>query len=421
MAFTNYFFMPLSTTQLVNLAQKYGTPLYVYDAEIIARQFQKLKSAYANAPSLKIRYAMKALSNISVVAYLKNLGAQIDAVSIEEVQLALLVGFAPSEIGYTPSGVPFDEIKRAVALGVNIHLDSIPVLNQFGAEYGNSVEVGLRINPNVAAGGNFKISTAHSKSKFGINILQIDDVLAVVKKYDMRITNLHQHTGSEIKDAETFLQVADLILNLAHKFPNLTNIDLGGGFKIAYKPDEVDADIDTIGAAVCKKFNAFCSEYGRELTLVLEPGKYLVAQCGTFLTSATVVKHNPELNFVGIDSGLNHLIRPMMYGSYHPIENISRETSSTEMYNVVGYICETDTFGEARQLPQTHVGDVIAIQNAGAYGFTMASNYNSRLKPAEVFVIDGIDYLIRAREVFDDLLRHQVLLSFEPLAKPVNF
>ena len=405
--------MPLSSSQLVNLAKKYGTPLYVYDAEIIARQFQKLKNAYAAAPSLKIRFAMKALSNISVVAYLKSLGAQIDAVSIEEVELALYVGFAPSEIGYTPSGVTFEEIKRAVALGVNIHLDSIPLLEQFGAEYGNSFPVGLRINPNVAAGGNFKISTAHSKSKFGINILQIDDVLAAVKKYDVCITNLHQHTGSEIKDAETFLQVADLILQLAHKFPDLTNIDLGGGFKIAYKPNEVDADIDEIGAAVCKKFNDFCIAYGRELSLVLEPGKYLVAQCGTFLTTANVIKHNPELNFIGIDSGLNHLIRPMMYGSYHPIENISSASLEKETYNVVGYICETDTFGEERNLPQTHVGDIIAIRNAGAYGFTMASNYNSRFKPAEVFVIDDVDYLIREREVFNDLLRHQVLLSFD--------
>ncbi len=404
--------MSLSNAQFVNLAQKYGTPTYIYDAEIIARQFNKLKNAYATAPNLKIRYAMKALTNISILSYLKSLGAQIDAVSIEEVELALYVGFAPNEIGYTPSGVTFYEIKRAVELGVNIHLDSIPLLNQFGAEFGNSVGVGLRINPNVAAGGNFKISTAHSKSKFGINILQIDDVLEVIKKYDVRITNLHQHTGSEIKDAETFLQVADLILQLAHKFPDLTNIDLGGGFKIAYKPDETDADINAIGTAVCKKFNAFCVVYGRELSLVLEPGKYLVAQCGTFLTTANVIKHNPELNFIGIDSGLNHLIRPMMYGSYHPIENLSSASSEKETYNIVGYICETDTFGEARELPQTHVGDVIAIRNAGAYGFTMASNYNSRFKPAEVFVINGVDYLVREREVFDDLLRHQVLLKF---------
>ncbi len=410
--FKRLFSMPLSNSQLVSLSQKYGTPLYVYDAEIIARQFHKLKNAYASAPNLKIRYAMKALNNISVLSYLKSLGAQIDAVSIEEIRLALFVGFKPSDIGYTPSGVPFDEIKEAVKLGVNIHLDSIPLLAQFGAEYGSSVSAGLRINPNVAAGGNFKISTAHSKSKFGINILQIDDVLATAQKYNVRITTLHQHTGSEIKDADTFLEVADIILDIIHKFPDLENVDLGGGFKIAYKPEESDVDIQPLGEAICKKFNEFCSEHNRKLSLVIEPGKYLVAQCGTFLATTTVVKQNPELTFIGIDSGLNHLIRPMMYGSYHPIENISSESSENEKYNVVGYICETDTFGEERHLPETKAGDIIAIRNAGAYGFTMASNYNSRFRPAEVLVFNGVDYLIREREIFDDLLRHQMLLQF---------
>ncbi len=407
--------MPLTNSQLVGLTQKYGTPLYVYDAEIIARQFTKLKNAYASAPNLKIRYAMKALNNISVLSYLKSLGSQIDSVSIEEIELALFVGFQPSEIGYTPSGVTFDEIKRAVKLGVNIHLDSIPLIEQFGAEYGNSVPVGLRINPNVAAGGNFKISTAHSKSKFGINILQIDEVLEAVKKYNVRITTLHQHTGSEIKDADTFLEVADIILDIIHKFPDLENVDLGGGFKIAYKHDEKDVDIQPLGEAICKKFNEFCMAQNRKLSLVLEPGKYLVAQCGTFLATTNVVKRNPELTFISIDSGLNHLIRPMMYGSYHPIENISCTDVASNVctYNVVGYICETDTFGEERILPETKAGDIIAIRNAGAYGFTMASNYNSRLRPAEVLVFNGVDYLVREREVFDDLLRHQMLLKFD--------
>ncbi len=396
-----------------DLCKKYDTPLYVYDAAIIERQYKKLVAAYQAAPRLRINYAMKALSNLSVLSFLRRLGACVDTVSIEEVKLALKAGFSAHQIGYTPSGVRWSEIEEAVALGVHIHLDSIPLMKKFGEHYGNAIGVGLRINPHVKAGGNFKISTAHDRSKFGISIHQLEEVIKTMQQTGIKIDGLHQHTGSEIKDASTFLEVAEIIFDAAKNFPDLESIDLGGGFKVPYKPDDKEADIIHIGAEITKRFNDFCATYGRDLTLILEPGKFLVAQCGYLLAQVNIVKHSPSLSFAGIDTGLNHLIRPMMYDAYHEIINISKNPNSEKnMYNVVGYICETDTFGENRLLNTVKEGDILAICNAGAYSYSMSSNYNARFRPAEVLVYNGVDYLIKERENFEDLVRGQKILEF---------
>ena len=398
----------------VDLCKKYDSPLYVYDASIIERQYKKLAAAYQFAPRLRINYAMKALSNLSVLSFLRQLGACVDTVSIEEVKLAIIAGFSAHQIGFTPSGVHWSEIEAAVDLGVHIHLDSIPLMKKFGEHFGNSVGVGLRINPHVKAGGNFKISTAHDRSKFGISIHQLDDVIKTMQQTGLKIDGLHQHTGSEIKEASTFLEVAEIIFDAAKNFPDLESIDLGGGFKVPYKPDDKEADIMHIGSEISKRFNGFCAAYGRDLTLILEPGKFLVAQCGYLLSQVNVVKHNPNLSFAGINTGLNHLIRPMMYDAYHEIINISKNPDSEKnMYNVVGYICETDTFSENRLLNTIKEGDILAICNAGAYSYSMSSNYNARLRPAEVMIYNGKDYLINEREKFEDLIKGQQHLKFE--------
>ena len=398
----------------IDLCKKYDSPLYVYDAEIIERQYKKLAMAYKDAPRLRINYAMKALSNLSVLSFLHSLGSCVDTVSIEEVKLALKAGYTAHEIGYTPSGVRWSEIEEAVALGVHIHLDSIPLMKKFGEKYGGTVPVGLRMNPHVKAGGNFKISTAHDRSKFGISIHQLNDVLKTMRQTGLKIDGLHQHTGSEIKEASTFLEVAEIIFAAAKHFPDLEHIDLGGGFKTPYKPEDKEVDIMKLGGEITARFNSFCQEYGRDLTLVLEPGKFLVAQCGYLLAQVNVVKHNPTLSFAGIDTGLNHLIRPMMYDAYHEIINVSK-TPDTEkhQYNVVGYICETDNFAEDRLLSTIKTGDILAICNVGAYSYSMSSNYNARLRPPEVLIYGGVDYLVRERETMDDLLRGQVLLQIE--------
>jgi diaminopimelate decarboxylase len=402
----------IQNCDLLSLSHKYGTPLYVYDAQSIYDQFQALKTAFSKVENLRINYACKALTSISILRLMKKWGSCVDCVSIEEVKLCLQAGFLPYQIGYTPSGVAWSEIEEAVSLNVKIHLDSLPLMQRFGERFGREVPVGLRLNPHILAGGNFKISTAHERSKFGISIEQLADIQHIMKETGLVVEGLHQHTGSEIKESEVFLKVAELMLETALQFPDLKYLDFGGGFKVPYKPHEIGTDMVEVGDKISARFNAFCEQYGRKIQLVFEPGKFLVAQAGHFLMRVNVVKENPTVRFAAVDSGLNHLIRPMMYDAYHEIVNISKPLTSNNLeqkkYNVVGYICETDTFAENRLLPAVSEGDILCVKNAGAYCFSMSSNYNSRCRPAEVLIFEGKDYLIRQRETFDDILKNQI-------------
>jgi diaminopimelate decarboxylase len=390
------------------LCETYGTPLYVYDTQIIENQYKILTNAFSSVKNLRINYACKALTNLTILKFLKQMGSCVDTVSIQEVYLCLLAGFEPQQIGYTPSGVAFEEIIQAVDLGVKIHLDSLPLMRRFGAMYRSTYPVGIRINPHVMGGGNLKISTGHVRSKFGISIEQLADIQQIMKETGLVIEGLHQHTGSDIKEADTFLQVAEIMLETALKFPDLKWMDFGGGFKVPYKPDEKGADMEKLGRKIGARFNTFCQKYGRDLTLVFEPGKFLVSQSGVFLVKVNVVKHNPNISFAGVDSGLNHLIRPMMYDAYHHILNLSNPKGVLKKYNVVGYLCETDNFAEDRMLPEISEGDILCLLNAGAYGITMASNYNGRYRPAEVMIHQGKDYLVRRREDMEYILQNQV-------------
>lgn len=327
-----------------------------------------------------------------------------------------MAGFEPSDILFTPNSVALSEINEAVSLGVQVNIDSISVLEEFGHQWGGKVPVCIRINPHLMAGGNAKISVGHIDSKFGISLYQMRHVLRIVDAYKMNITGLHMHTGSDILDVEVFLKGLDILLETAEEFPNLEYVDLGSGFKVAYKENDITTDIDKLGEEVSVRFNEFCKEYGRDLTLVFEPGKYLVSESGTFLTSVNILKTTPTAVFVGLNSGMNHLIRPMFYDAYHHIVNVSNPTGVARVYNVVGYICETDTFGANRKLNEVRENDILAFQNAGAYAFMMASNYNSRFRPAEVLVYEGKDYLIRERETFEDITRNQIILDFETVS-----
>ncbi len=394
-----------------SIANQFGTPVYVYDGDMIVNQIKTLKHAFSGV-SLKIKYATKALSNINILKLIKNAGAGVDAVSIEEVKLGLLAGFSGSEIMYTPNCVSFSEVQEAVNLGVMINLDNLPVLEEFGKTYGNSVAVCIRLNPSIMAGGNAKISVGHDKSKFGISIEQLPQILKVVEKNNMLITGLHIHTGSDIYDAAVFLKGANVVFGAAFQFPDLKFLDFGGGFKVAYKQGDRSTDIEHVGKKVTEAFQEFSMKYGRQLELWLEPGKFLVSECGYLIVKTNVVKETPTITFVGVDSGLNHLIRPMLYDAYHEVYNLSNPDGEKFNYDVVGYICETDTLASDRSLTEVRTGDLLVIKNAGAYGFSMASNYNSRLRPAEVLVLGGEAKLIRKREVFEDLLKNQVILNF---------
>ena len=390
------------------LVNSFDTPLYVYDAHIINRQYTRLKQAFSSCKT-RINFACKALNNVKVMRHMHELGACLDTVSIQEVWLGLKAGFTPEEIIYTPNCVSMEEIDLAVKEGVMINIDNISILEQFGLKYGNTVPICIRINPHVMAGGNINISTGHIDSKFGISIYQMRHVDRVVKNTGLNVIGLHMHTGSDIVDVDIFLRAADILFEQAEHFPDLTFIDFGSGFKVPYKPDDHSTDIEELGEKLTARFKEFCSEYGRELELWFEPGKFLVSQAGTFLVKVNVLKQTTAAMFVGVDSGLNHLIRPMLYNGYHHITNVSNPEGALRLYTVVGYICETDTFGWDRKLNEVSEGDILAFNNAGAYGMTMSSNYNSRFRPAEVLIKNGKAELIRRRETLDDILRNQIL------------
>lgn len=398
----------LSNEQLMAAASEFGTPLYVYNTEKITEQYNKLNSAFSAHPT-KLFYACKALTNINILKHLKSLGSNLDCVSINEVKLGLKAGFAPKEILYTPNCVAFDEIKEAVSLGVNINIDSIAMLELFGNFYGDSYPICIRINPHIEAGGNYKISTGHIDSKFGISIHQIRHIVRVVKTTKLHIQGLHMHTGSEIKDINVFLQALEVLFSVAEHFDQLEFLDLGSGFKVPYKDEDRETDIVSLGQKLNLAIKEFEKEYGKPLEIWFEPGKYLVSECGYLVVNANVIKQTTATVFVGVNSGFNHLIRPMFYDSYHKIANISNATGAERIYTVVGNICETDTFAWDRVLNEVREDDLLVFYNAGAYGFEMSSNFNSRLKPAEVMFKDGQFSLIRERQVFDDLLAGQVI------------
>lgn len=397
----------LTSSQLINIANSYGTPVYIYHAEKIKTQYDKLKEAFRNCDT-RIFYACKALTNINILRYLHSLGASLDCVSINEVKLGLLAGFKKQNILYTPNCVDFNEILEAKELGVNINIDSISILEQFGNKFGGSYPVCIRLNPHIMAGGNFKISTGHVDSKFGISIHQMRHLERIVKTTKLHVTGIHMHTGSEIKDINVFLMGLEVMFSMAEHFPELKYIDLGSGFKVPYQPGDTETDVNLLGEKVTEAFAKYESDTGKKLQVWFEPGKYLVSQAGYFIVKANVIKQTPATVFVGVNSGFNHLIRPMMYDAYHHIENISNLQGTERIYTVVGNICETDTFAWDRTLSEVREGDFLLFQNAGAYGFEMSSNFNSRLKPAEVLVKDGNATLIRKRDEFEDLLRNQI-------------
>src|SRR5919199_551730 len=394
------------------IANEFGLPLYVYDADKIIEKIGLLRSSFAGV-NLKIKYAAKALTNLSILKLMRQQGVEMDSVSVNEARMGMLAGFEPGQIMFTPSGVSFEEIQEAVELGLQLNVDSLSLLEWVGQTYGQTVPVSIRINPHIAEGGNIKISTGHKDSKFGISILQRSEIRQIVEQYQIPVVGLHVHTGSDFKDANAFLRGAEVLFNLATDYPDLKFIDFGSGFKVAYKTGDHITDVAELGAKVSETFQAFCQQYGRELELWFEPGKFLVSESGHLLVKTNLVKENPSRTFVAVDSGLNHLIRPMMYDAYHDIKNVSNPMGEERIYTVVGYICETDTFATDRSLPEVRPSDVLSFENAGAYGFSMASNYNARLRPAEVLVYEGKPYLIRKRETFDDLLRGQVEIDLE--------
>ena len=401
----------MTNLDLLAIASEFGNPIYVYDSAKIASQYQKLTSAFSSIRNLRINYATKALSNVSILKLMRQLGSGLDTVSIQEVKLGLVAGFEPSAIIYTPNGVSLNEIEEVAKMGVQINIDNLSLLEQFGAKH-SKTPVCIRINPHVMAGGNNNISVGHIDSKFGISIHQIPHLLRIVENTAMKINGIHMHTGSDILDIDVFLHAAEILFDTAKHFKNLEFIDFGSGFKVPYQQNDIETNLEELGEKLSKRFVNFCKEYGHDLQLIFEPGKFLVSEAGHFVTQVNVVKQTTSTVFAQVDSGFNHLIRPMLYGSYHHIENLSNPNGKQRFYSVVGYICETDTFGSNRKIAEITEGDLLVFRNCGAYCFSMASNYNSRYRPAEVLWYDGKAHLIRKKETFEDILHNQLEIVF---------
>ena len=401
----------MTNIDLMGIAENFGKPVYVYDSEKIASQYKLLKSAFAGVTNLRINYATKALSNLSILKFMRNLGAGLDTVSIQEVQLGLAAGFDPHAIIYTPNGVSLNEIEEVAKMGVQINIDNLSLLEQFGTRHPKT-PVCIRINPHVMAGGNNNISVGHIDSKFGISIHQIPHLLRIVENTAMNINGIHMHTGSDILDVDVFLHAAEILFDTAKHFKNLEFLDFGSGFKVPYFNNDIETNIEELGEKLSARFSEFCANYSSELQLIFEPGKFLVSQAGHFITQVNVVKQTTSTIFAQVDSGFNHLIRPMLYGSHHHIENLSNPNGKERFYSVVGYICETDTFASNRKIAEITEGNLLVFRNCGAYCFSMSSNYNSRYRPAEVLWYKGKGHLIRKRETFDDILQNQVELEF---------
>jgi diaminopimelate decarboxylase len=400
------------------LAECYGTPLFVYDSAKIISQYHRMKNALSGVKNLKINYACKALNNISILKLMKQLGTGLDAVSYQEICLGMEAGFEKQDIVYTPNSVGVEEMEAAIKLGVKVNVDNIEMLEYMGHHHPN-YPFCIRINPHIMAGGNAKISVGHIDSKFGISIHQLPLVERLVSTLNINVEGVHMHTGSDIYNVEVFLQAAEILFNVARKFDTVQYIDLGSGFKVKYRLDDIETDIESFGEEMSLRFNEFCAEIGRDLTLMFEPGKFLVSESGYFLAKTNVVKQTISTIFAGIDSGFNHMIRPMFYDAYHQIINASNPEGKPKIYTIVGYICETDTFGYNRKLEQVREGDILVFLNAGAYCSTMASNYNSRYRPAEVLVHNGKAHLIRKRENMQDLLHNQIMVDL-PMEELVN-
>ena len=399
----------LSYAQLNAAAQTFGTPLYVYHAEKIEQQYQNLLTHFSTTQT-RFFYACKALTNIHVLKVVKEMGCNIDCSSINEVKLALHVGFLPDNILYTSNSVGFDEIMTAVELGVHVNIDSLSNLEKFGVKFGANKAVGVRIRPDVMAGGNLKISTGHDKSKFGIPVAQLAELKSIQEKFQINIRTLHIHTGSEIKDVAVFIKSAEVFDTLLPHFPTVEVLDFGGGFKVPYAPGEKGTDMALLGIEVNKAIQQLSEKFGRNLSAWFEPGKYMVSEAGFFIAKVNVLKPSGDRIFAGLNTGLNHLIRPMFYDAYHHIDNLSHPSNPKKEYAVVGNICETDTFAWDRALPTIEEGDLLVFYNAGAYGYEMASNYNARFKPAQVLYQNGEAKLISRADQFEDLLSLQVPL-----------
>ncbi|NQV91627.1 diaminopimelate decarboxylase [Candidatus Woesearchaeota archaeon] len=398
--------MVFDKNNLKNLAEKYGTPLYVYEGDLILQRYHELYN-FIPWKKLQIYYAMKANYNIAILKLLEKEGANIDAVSPGDILMAMEAGFTKERILFTANKITNEEMHEVQKLGVLFNIGSISRLEKYGQSYPGS-EVCIRFNPDVVAGENKNVATGGENSKFGIFLEKVDDVVNICNHHNLKVVGIHEHTGSGIPETVQMMQGMKNILNLItpKRFPDLRFVDFGGGFKVPYHPDEKRLDYHLFGKEVVTIFSEFCQSYGKELEMYFEPGKYLVAESGNLIVEVTEIKQNPGKVIIGTNSGFPQLIRPMFYGAYHHIINLSNPEGPLKEYDIVGNICESgDCFAVDRELPEIREGDFLVIQNAGAYCYSMGGVYNLRAMPAEVLMVDGKDQLVRKRLSNQELIK----------------
>jgi len=391
------------------VVKKYGTPLYVYDEEVIRFKYRELADSISY-PKAKILYAVKANWNKRILEILKQEGAGVNVVSPGEIMAALNAGFLPSQMMYTPISASGEDLKFAISKKILTSVDSVSQLDLYGKLNRNST-VCLRINPTVGSVG--KTITTGPHSKFGIWIGELEQAVATASSHGLKIIGLQQHIGSGILDANKFLNAVDIMLAAAKSFDHLEFVNFGGGLGVPYRADETKIDINYFGEKISEKSQNFSKNYGKELTVLLEPGSYLVAEAGALMCSVTSVKKTPKHTFVGVNTGFNHLVRPMAFGAYHPIVNINdAEPSKTSKVIITGNTSEAnDVFTtsrtgiEDREMPLLKVGDVLGIMVTGAYGYTLSSNFNLIPRPAEILVSGRKMSVIRPEEKLRNLLQ----------------
>ena len=381
---------------LLDLANRYGTPLYVYDGNLVRQRYRDLFS-FIPYPGLKVHYAMKANYNPAILALLRDAGAALDTVSPAEVLMALKLGFPKDRIIFTANNLTDAETAEVHALGVLMNIGSLSRLRKFAAAYPGS-RVCLRFNPDVVDGDNINTMTGGDLTKFGILLEKVEEVKAIVAAGNLKVVGLHEHTGSGLQHTESVYQAMKNLMAIAtpENFPDLEFLDFGGGFKVPYRPDEKRIDYVAMGREITRLFENFCQGYGRQLGLYFEPGKFMVAEAGVLLVEVNTIKHNRTRTIAGCNAGFPQLIRPVFYQAYHHITNLSNPNGPMAVYDVCGNICETgDRFAEQREMPEVREGDILAIENAGAYCYSMGGVYNLRPMPAEVVVTDQRARLVR--------------------------
>lgn len=404
---TNFF----GSTTPIDLIKEYGSPLYVYNENIMRERCRELKNLLTY-PNFSVNFSVKANSNLSLLKIALEEGLNADAMSPGEIFVELKAGFSPEQILYISNNVSKEEMQYAIDRDILVSVDSLSQLETYG-QINQGGKVCIRFNPGIGAGHHEKVITAGKKTKFGVDPSLVPKIKGILSKYNLNLVGINQHIGSLFMEGDKYIQGVQSLLSIAENFDDLEFVDMGGGFGIPYKKLEGEKRLDlrSLGKKLDKVLFDWTAKYGKQITFKIEPGRYIVAECGNLLGSVYSLKENYGMKYVGTDLGFNVLKRPVMYNSHHDIE-IFRESdvpsTKAETVNIVGNICESgDIIAKERTLPEIFEGDIINVLDAGAYGYCMASNYNNRLRPAEVLVTsEGNTKLIRRRDTYEDLIRN---------------